>query len=58
MPYKKPSGRKAMKCLRIYSGHPHQFEGKKIMLIEDANRQIRTKYITVGDLAKSIGWNN
>ena len=54
IPYQTPHGRAAYKKLKCYIGIPKEFEGKKIEKIKDADKQ-PIEYISVGDLAKSLG---
>ncbi len=56
LPYKTGSGRSAMKRLKIFIGFPKYAEGKHFMIPEGAVKEVKTKYITIGNLAKSIGW--
>ena len=56
LPYKKPKGVSAMKRLRIFIGFPAKAEGKHIMVLENASKEVKAKYITIGGLAKSFGW--
>ncbi|MBI4894960.1 MAG: 50S ribosomal protein L13 [Candidatus Aenigmarchaeota archaeon] len=58
LPYKTGSGRSSMKRLRIFIGFPEYAEGKHIMVPEEALREVKTKYITIGNLAKALGWRN
>lgn len=58
LPYKQWKGRRAYKNLRVYIGVPEEYADKpKIKFPQaDASRLAR-KYITVGELAKEVGWN-
>jgi len=57
LPRKKPKGKQALKRLRVYLGAPMEFEGKEIQTILEANAEkLKSPYITVGELAKEIGW--
>ena len=58
LPYKQWKGRRAYKNLRVYIGVPEEYTDKpKIKFPQaDASRLAR-KYITVGELAKEVGWN-
>ncbi len=51
LPYKTNKGRTAFKKLRVYNGMPDGIKTEKI-----ATKTIRSKYITVGDIAKTLGW--
>jgi large subunit ribosomal protein L13 len=44
-------GRAALKKLRVHTGNPDSEKGEKI-----AARQIRSSYVTAGNLAKQLGW--
>ena len=58
LPWKKPKGRQAYKRLRVYLGAPKEFDGKEIQSILDASAEnLKSPYITVGELAKEIGWS-
>lgn len=58
LPWKKPKGRQACKRLRVYLGTPKEFKGREIQTILDADAEkLKSPYITVGELAKEIGWS-
>jgi large subunit ribosomal protein L13 len=58
LPWKKPKGRQAYKRLKVYLGAPKEFNGKEIQTILDASAEkLKSPYITVGELAKEIGWS-
>jgi large subunit ribosomal protein L13 len=58
LPWKKPKGRQAYKRLKVYLGAPKEFDGKEIQTILDASAEkLKSPYITVGELAKEIGWS-
>ena len=58
LPYRKPKGRNALKRLRVYLGAPKEFEGKETKTIIEAQAEkLKSPYITVGELAKEIGWS-
>ncbi len=58
LPYKQEKGRKAFKNIKCYIGVPKEFEGKKVETIEKANvKNIKkTKYLTIKEIAKQLGW--
>ncbi|MDG7008106.1 MAG: 50S ribosomal protein L13 [Nitrososphaerota archaeon] len=58
VPRKKPKGVDAMKRLRIYIGVPPSVKAPKLMKFDDAaaTRPIPV-YVTMGELSKSLGWN-
>jgi len=58
VPRKKPKGAAAMKRLRVYVGVPSGVDASKVTKFEDAAASRPTPvYVTVGDLSKSLGWN-
>ena len=58
LPYRKPKGRQAFKRLKVYLGAPKEFEGKETQTIVEARAEkLKSPYITVGELAKEIGWS-
>ncbi|MEA2089396.1 MAG: 50S ribosomal protein L13 [Thermoproteota archaeon] len=58
LPWKKPKGKQAYKRLRVFLGVPEKFEGKKALTIPHAmSKKLKCSYLTVGELAKEIGWN-
>ena len=57
LPSRKPKGKQAYKRLKVYLGAPSEFEDKKIQTIVEARAdKLKSPYITVGELAKEIGW--
>jgi large subunit ribosomal protein L13 len=57
VPKTKTSGIEAFKRLRVYIGIPDQFMNKKAEFFEDSKiTRPPAKYISVGDVAKQIGW--
>ncbi len=58
VPRKKPKGALAMKRLRVYIGVPSGVDTAKLTKFEEttATRPIPI-YVTMGDLSKSLGWN-
>ena len=58
LPWDKPKGKQAYKRLKVYLGAPKEFDGKEIQTILDASAEkLKSPYITVGALAKEIGWS-
>ena len=58
LPRRKPKGMQAFKRLKVYLGAPMEFEDKEIQTILDASAEkLKSPYITVGELAKEIGWS-
>lgn len=59
LPMRKPRGREAYKRLRVFIGTPEEFKGVETQTIHDANAgKLRCPYITLGELAKGIGWTS
>ena len=58
LPRKKPKGKQAYKRLKVYLGTPSEFNNEEIQTIPEANAEkLKSPYITVGELAKEIGWS-
>jgi large subunit ribosomal protein L13 len=57
LPHRKSRGREAYRRLRVYIGIPHELEGVETESIQKAHiERLRGRYITVGEVAKNIGW--
>ena len=57
LPRRKAKGIQAFKRLRVYLGVPLDYENKEIQSILGAGvDKLKSPYITVGELAKEIGW--
>ena len=57
LPRSKPKGQQAYKRLRVFIGVPEGFKGKETQTIPDAEAEkLRCPFITVGELARDIGW--
>ncbi|MFQ6085304.1 MAG: 50S ribosomal protein L13 [Candidatus Bathyarchaeia archaeon] len=57
LPYRKGSGRNAMRLLRVHVGVPREFRNVKVGTIEDARLdRLKCKFVTLGELAKEIGY--
>lgn len=54
LPYKTHRGREAFKRLRVYTAVPATLKDADMQRV--AVREIRTKFVSVGDLAQSLGW--
>jgi large subunit ribosomal protein L13 len=55
LPYDRPMGRAAYKRLKVYVGVPEEFTGSEKMKVETALRSTTGRYITIGDIAESLG---
>jgi len=57
LPRKKPKGQQAIKRLKVFLQLPEELKGKEAQTIPEASvENLRCPYITVGELAKEIGW--
>jgi large subunit ribosomal protein L13 len=57
IPKRKPSGIQAIKQLRVYIGVPEKLSREQTKVFEDCRiTRPESYYITVGDVAKQIGW--
>lgn len=54
LPYKTHRGREAFKRLRVYTAVPATLKDADMERV--AVREIRTRFVSVGDLAESLGW--
>lgn len=57
LPHRKARGREALKRLKVYNAVPKDLEGVEKETIEEADcGKLRCEFITIGRLAKEIGW--
>ena len=57
LPYRKRKGRDAFRNLKVHIGVPDEFESSEFDTISEADyRRLRNRYVTVGEIAKNIGW--
>jgi large subunit ribosomal protein L13 len=57
LPRRKPKGKQAYKRLKVYLGTRKEFNGEETQTIPEASAEkLKSPYITVGELAKEIGW--
>jgi large subunit ribosomal protein L13 len=57
VPKRKPSGIQAFKRLRVYIGTPEELKNSTMKTFEDTKiTKQQSFYISIGDLAKQIGW--
>jgi len=54
IPYQTPHGRTAFKRLKCYMGIPKKFEGKKLEIIKEAEKQ-PVDFITIEELSRLLG---
>ncbi|MEM3705156.1 MAG: 50S ribosomal protein L13 [Candidatus Bathyarchaeia archaeon] len=58
LPYKQPKGKQAYKRLKVFIGVPDEFKSYNIETLPEAQaNKLTCPYLTVGDLAKEIGWS-
>jgi len=58
LPFKQPKGKQAFKRLRVSIGIPEGFKKQKMETLAEASAEKLTcPYLTLGQLAKEIGWN-
>lgn len=57
LPRRKPRGRDAFGRLKVYIGVPRGLRDSEMESIADAHlKRLRGRYITMGEIAKNIGW--
>ena len=58
LPYKQPKGKQAYKRLRVFIGVPEELKNREMETIEEAQaKKLTCPYLTLGELAKEIGWS-
>lgn len=58
LPRRKPKGVEAYRRLKVYLGVPKEYEGAEFEVVSEAKvDKLRCPYVTLGELAKGIGWN-
>lgn len=54
---KSPTGKSALKHLKVYMGVPHELDTKTFQKIEEADvKYLRGSYMSLGDVSKGLGW--
>ncbi|MGC2383108.1 MAG: 50S ribosomal protein L13 [Nitrososphaeraceae archaeon] len=57
LPKRKPSGKVALKKLRVYNGIPEKLKKTDIETFDDCKiTKASSYYVTMGEIAKEIGW--
>ena len=57
LPYRKPKGREAFSRLKVHIGIPEELESYPLESIPNASvDRLKGNYLTVGEIAKNIGW--
>ncbi|MEM2875739.1 MAG: 50S ribosomal protein L13 [Candidatus Bathyarchaeia archaeon] len=58
LPRRKPKGMEAYGRLKVYLGVPDEYKESRFEVIPEAKAErLRCPYVTLGELAKEIGWN-
>jgi large subunit ribosomal protein L13 len=58
VPFKQPKGKNALKRLKVYMGVPKDFQGLELIAFDEARAsKLKGPHITLGELAREIGWN-
>ncbi|MCK5039060.1 MAG: 50S ribosomal protein L13 [Thermoplasmata archaeon] len=57
IPYQQPRGKAAYERVMAYIGVPKEFEGAKLVTVENARYKGSTKKMTVGDISVGLGAN-
>ena len=59
VPYKQPKGKNAFKRLKVFMGIPLEFKNQQLITFEEASSaNLKGPHMTLGELAKEIGWRN
>ncbi len=53
--YRKPSGRAALKRLKVYLGLPNEFKGTKLETLESARKPHLSRYVLLGEVTSELG---
>lgn len=58
LPIRQPKGKSAFKRLRVFLGIPKEFEETQMITLKEAKAsKLKGPSLTLGELAKEIGWN-
>jgi len=55
VPYKKPSGKEALKRLKVFIGVPRELEGQELSTIPKASAAGKVKYMELGEVSRQLG---
>jgi large subunit ribosomal protein L13 len=55
IPYKKATGKEAYKRLKVFVSVPEEFGGKEMKKFDDSMNAHKYKFISIGQLSKSLG---
>ncbi len=57
LPYRKEPGKEAFRRLKVHIGIPEEFEEAKLEKMEKYHlSNLGNRYVTIGEIAESIGW--
>jgi large subunit ribosomal protein L13 len=57
LPWKQPKGKQAYRRLKVFLGVPEEFKNLNAETLPEASaNKLKCPYLTVGELAKEIGW--
>jgi len=58
LPTEKPRGTTAFRRLKVYIGTPKELKDREKETVEEAHvNRLRGRFVTLGEAAKTIGWN-
>jgi large subunit ribosomal protein L13 len=57
LPWKKNRGKKAYRRLKVYVGEPEETKKQDVQTLPKAKRDVY-KFITVGEVLRTFGWNS
>jgi large subunit ribosomal protein L13 len=58
LPIKQPKGKTALRRLKVFMGVPRDYQELQTTTLEDAKAlKLNGPHLTLGELAKEIGWN-
>ncbi|MEM2937525.1 MAG: 50S ribosomal protein L13 [Candidatus Bathyarchaeia archaeon] len=58
LPYKQPKGKQAYKRLKVFIGIPEELKGLEMETLKEAQaKKLTCPYLTIGELAREIGWS-
>jgi large subunit ribosomal protein L13 len=59
VPYKQPKGKNAFKRLKVFMGVPIELKDQEMITFDEASSaNLKGPHVTLGELAKEIGWKN
>lgn len=58
LPWKTPAGKAAFKRLAVYIEVPEELADQEFTALADAKFSFKSRYITLGDLSRQLGWRH